>query len=57
MNALIIFFKKKYKVPVLKPSRLQSYMKSAGEKTAIQSSTDGIVWPYFTVTHSVSSPC
>jgi len=32
-------------------------MKSAGEKTAIQSSTDGLVQPYFTVTHSVSSPC
>ncbi|RLN03154.1 hypothetical protein C2845_PM13G23550 [Panicum miliaceum] len=29
----------------------------AGEKTAIQSSTDGLVQPYFTVTHSVSSPC
>jgi len=35
----------------------QAYMKSAGEKTAIQSSTDGLVQPYFTVTHSVSSPC
>ena len=35
----------------------QAYTKFAGEKTAIQSSTDGLVQPYFTVTHSVSSPC
>jgi hypothetical protein len=35
----------------------EAYMKSAGEKTAIQSWTDGLDQPYFTVTHSVSSPC
>ena len=36
---------------------VKTYRNSAGEKTAIQSSADGLSDPNFTVTHAVSSSC